>query len=53
MEAHNLQEYYTFTKGIMYLFMGGALVGVTMFWQFLMGGKAYRDENKKNYGDHH
>lgn len=38
MEIHNLQEYYTFTKGIVYLIMGGALVGVTLFWQYLMGG---------------
>ncbi|WP_027178262.1 sulfate respiration complex protein HmcD [Maridesulfovibrio bastinii] len=43
MEIHTLQEYYTFTKGIMYLLMGGALVGVTLFWQFLMGGNKKDD----------
>ena len=38
MEFFNLQEYYTFTKGTVYLIMGAILVGVTLYWQFLMGG---------------
>ncbi len=38
MEFFNLQTYFTFTKGVVYLIMGGILVAVTLYWQFLMGG---------------
>ncbi len=39
MEFHTLQEYYTFSKGVVYLIMGGILIAVTMYWAFLMGDK--------------
>ena len=43
MEFYNLQSYYTFTKGTVYLIMGGILVAVTLYWQFLMGGNRKDD----------
>ncbi len=49
MEIFTLQDFYTYTKGIVYLLMGGALVGVTLYWQFLMGGK----EEKSDDSHHH
>ena len=49
MEFHMLQEYYTHTKGVVYLIMGGVLVAVTLYWQFIMGGK---DESSQP-GDEH
>lgn len=39
MEFYSLQEFFTHTKGIVYLLMGGILVSVLLWWQFLMGGK--------------
>ncbi len=49
MEFHTLQEYYTFSKGVVYLLMGGILVAVTLYWQFLMGGK---DDEKGSHEEH-
>ena len=49
MEFHTLQEYYTFSKGVVYLLMGGILVAVTLYWQFLMGGK---DDSKDAHDGH-
>ncbi len=49
MEFHTLQEYYTFSKGVVYLLMGGILVAVTLYWQFLMGGK---DDSKDAHEEH-
>jgi hypothetical protein len=43
MEFFNLQDYYTFTKGVVYLLMGGILVGATLYWQFLLGGNKKDD----------
>lgn len=43
MEFYNLQDYYTFTKGVVYLIMGGILVGATLYWQFLLGGNKKDD----------
>jgi hypothetical protein len=34
-----LQEFYTFTKGVTYIIMVLALLGVTAFWLFLAGGR--------------
>ncbi|WP_419785266.1 sulfate respiration complex protein HmcD [Pseudodesulfovibrio sp.] len=38
MEFFTLQDYYTHTKSIVYLIMGGILVAATLYWRFLMGG---------------
>ncbi|MDD3313110.1 sulfate respiration complex protein HmcD [Pseudodesulfovibrio sp.] len=43
MEFFTLQDYYTHTKGIVYLIMGGILVAATLYWQFLMGGNRKDD----------
>lgn len=32
-----LQEFYTHTKGVLYLLMFAALFAVTLFWRFLTG----------------
>ncbi len=37
MEIHTLQEYFTFTKGIIYLVIIATLLGMTAFWSFLTG----------------
>lgn len=50
MEFHTLQEFYTFTKGNVYLIMGGVLIAATLFWQFLMGGK---DDSPSEYDEAH
>ena len=34
-----LQDFYTFTKGVTYVLMVLALLGVSGFWLFLAGGK--------------
>ena len=39
MEFYSLQEYFTHTKTLTYLLMGGILVGAVLWWQFLMGEK--------------
>jgi len=39
MEFYTLQEFFTHSKGVVYLIMGGILVAVTLWWQFLFGGK--------------
>ncbi|AMK10750.1 MAG: sulfate respiration complex protein HmcD [Pseudodesulfovibrio sp.] len=43
MEFYTVQDYYTFTKGCVYLIMGGILVAATLYWQFLMGGNKKDD----------
>ncbi len=53
MEFHTLQEYYTFSKGVVYLIMGGILVAVTMYWSFLMGGKEAEQDKAPKFDDHH
>lgn len=35
MELHTLQEFFTHTKGIIYLIMAATLIGMTAFWGFL------------------
>jgi hypothetical protein len=40
-----LQEFMTHTKAAAYLLMGGALIGLLMFWRFLTG----RDEKKRTF----
>ena len=35
MEIYTLQDFMTYTKGITYLIMGGILVLMPIFWQFL------------------
>jgi hypothetical protein len=37
MEFHTLQEYFTFTKGVIYIVIVATLVGMTAFWNFLTG----------------
>jgi len=43
MEFYTLQDFYTFTKGTVYLIMGGILVAATLYWQFLLGGNKKDD----------
>ena len=40
---YTLQDFYTHTKGISYLLMIAALIGIAFFWNFLSG----KDDNKK------
>lgn len=50
MEFHTLQEFYTHTKGVVYLIMGGILVAATLYWSFVMGGK---DDTPSRYDEDH
>ncbi len=50
MEFHTLQEYYTFSKGVVYLIMGGILIAATLYWSFLMDDK---DEKAKEFEPPH
>lgn len=50
MEFHTLQEYYTFSKGVVYLIMGGILIAVTLYWSFLMEDK---DKKAKEFEPPH
>jgi hypothetical protein len=36
---HTLQEFMVYTKGITYILMVLALLGITGFWLFLTGGE--------------
>ena len=42
---YTLQDYMVFTKGIVYLIMGGILIVMPLFWLFLTG----RDEKKRTF----
>ncbi len=41
---YTYQDFYTHTKGVAYLLMIVALIGIALFWNFLTGRD---DENKK------
>lgn len=34
-DIHTLQEFYTYTKGVIYLLMPAILIGMVGFWTFL------------------
>jgi hypothetical protein len=38
MEFYTLQEFFTYTKGVIYLLVILALIGMAGFWRFLDGG---------------
>ncbi len=40
---YTYQDYLTYTKGVLYLLMIAALIGIALFWRFLSGKD---DENK-------
>ena len=44
-EFNTLQNFMTHTKGIAYLLIAVALVGLPLFWRFLTG----RDNKKKTF----
>ncbi len=50
MEFYLLQDYYTYTKGVVYLIMGGILVAATLYLRFVMGGK---EDSADPHGDEH
>ena len=52
MEFYSLHEYFTHTKTLTYLLMGGILVGAVLWWQFLMGEKKLID-NPHRSGEGH
>jgi len=35
---YTCQDYYTHTKGVLYILMIAALIGIAFFWRFLSGG---------------
>lgn len=35
MEFFSLQDFYTFSKGVTYLIMGGILIFMPLYWGFL------------------
>ena len=43
---YTFQDFYTHTKGVMYLLMIAALIGIAFFWNFLVG----KDDKKGNEG---
>lgn len=47
MEFNMLQEYYTYTKGVVYVLMGAILVAFVLYWPFLMGGKDEQADNDR------
>jgi hypothetical protein len=40
---YTYQDFYTHTKGVTYLLMIAALIGIALFWNFLSG----KDDKKK------
>lgn len=40
---YTYQDFYTHTKGVSYLLMIAALIGIALFWNFLSG----KDDGKK------
>jgi hypothetical protein len=40
---YTYQDFYTHTKGVLYLLMFVALFGITLFWRFLSG----KDDEEK------
>lgn len=38
MEIHTLHDFFSHTKGIIYILIIAILVGMTAFWKFLTGG---------------
>jgi hypothetical protein len=38
MEIHTLHEFFSYTKGIIYILIVAILIGMTAFWKFLTGG---------------
>ncbi|QJT08328.1 sulfate respiration complex protein HmcD [Oceanidesulfovibrio marinus] len=53
MEFHTLQDFLTYTKGNVYLIMGGILIAAALFWQFLMGGKDNTEDEFEQYKHKH
>ena len=35
---YTMQDFFTYTKGVTYLLIIAALIAVTAFWNFLVGG---------------
>ncbi len=44
-EFHTLHDFMVHSKGVIYLLMGGILVGFVAFWRFLTG----REEKMRKY----
>jgi hypothetical protein len=38
MEIHTLHDFFSHTKGIIYILIIAILIGMTAFWKFLTGG---------------
>jgi hypothetical protein len=49
MEFNSLHEFYLYTKGNIYLIMGGILVAVVLYWSFIMGGEDHEKDPYTEY----
>lgn len=38
MEIHTLHDFFSHTKGMIYILIVAILIGMTAFWNFLTGG---------------
>ncbi|MFZ2632474.1 MAG: hypothetical protein WA081_23260 [Desulfosalsimonadaceae bacterium] len=42
---YTYQNYYTYTKGVLYVLMFVALIGIALFWKFLSGKDDEKNSN--------
>ena len=42
---YTYQDFYTYTKGILYVLMFVALIGIAFFWKFLSGKDDEKNSN--------
>ncbi|TVM18306.1 DNA-binding protein [Oceanidesulfovibrio indonesiensis] len=53
MEFYTLQDFMTYTKGNIYLIMGGILIAAVLFISFLVGGKDESGDEFSKYKHNH